>query len=89
MCTVSTFEKADSIISTSVGLKTCAVLHVAIVHLDVGLGEEAEDLRQQVALRCGRGFMPVPHVVGERNFQPVHALLRQPGFIGPGIRDGL
>ncbi len=51
MCTVSMFEKAASIICTSVGLNTRRiVLHVAVVHLDIGLGEEAEDLRQQVAL---------------------------------------
>ena len=55
MCTVSMLEKAVSIILISVGLNTRAVvLHVAILHLDVGLGEEAEDLRQQVALAGGQ-----------------------------------
>ena len=36
------------------------VLHVAVVHLDIGLGEEAEDLRQQVPLgrRSGCGASP-------------------------------
>ena len=53
MWIVSVDEKAASIICTSVGLKTRRVVpHVAVVHLDIGLGEEAEDLRQQIALGC-------------------------------------
>jgi hypothetical protein len=50
MWTVSMLEKAVSIIFTSVGLNTRPYFRVAILHLDIGLGEEAEDLRQQVAL---------------------------------------
>ena len=67
------------------------VLHVAVVHLDIRLGEEAEDLRQQVALGRGQLFVPVLHVIGQRHFlgQPVDALLGQPGFVGPGITEGL
>ena len=67
------------------------VLHVAVVHLDIGLGEEAEDLRQQVALGGGQVAVPVLHVVGERHLlgQPVDALLDQPGLIGPGIAERL
>src|SRR3546814_17123637 len=41
------------------------VLHVAVVHLDVRLGEEAEDLAQQVALAVGEVAIPVLHVVGQ------------------------
>jgi hypothetical protein len=51
MWIVSMLENAASIIFTSVGLNTRHVaLHVVVVHLDVRLGEEAEDLGQQVAL---------------------------------------
>ena len=74
------------------GFKHLAVmLHVAVIHLDIGLGEEAEDLRQQVAFRRREVAVPVLHVVGERHFfrQPVHALLHQPCFIGPGIAERL
>ena len=67
------------------------VLHVAIVHLDVGLGEEAEDLRQQVLLRRGQVAVPVLDVVGQRHLfrQPVHALLRQPRLVSPRIAERL
>ena len=51
MWTVSMLENAVSIIFTSVGLNTRPYLFVvAVLHFHVGLGEEAEDLRQQVAL---------------------------------------
>ena len=67
------------------------VLHVAVVHLDVGLGEEAEDLRQQVALGVLQVAVPVLDVVGQRHLlrQPVDALLGEPGLVGPGIAERL
>ena len=67
------------------------VLHVAVVHLDVRLREEAEDLGEEVALRLGEVALPVLHVIGQRHFlgQPVDALLGQPGIIGPGVAEGL
>ena len=73
-------------------LEDAAVVpHVAVVHLDVGLGEEAEDLRQQMALAVGELVAPVLDVVGQRHFlgQPVDALLHQPGIVGPGIVERL
>ena len=67
------------------------VLHVAVVHLDIRLGEEAEDLRQQVLLGRGQVLLPVLDVVRERHFlrQPVDALLGQPGVIGPWVAERL
>ncbi len=67
------------------------VLHVAVVHLDVGLGEEAEDLRQQVAFGVRQVAVPVLHVVGQRHLlrQPMHALLGQPRLIGPRVAERL
>ncbi|MNC67859.1 hypothetical protein D3C75_1183980 [compost metagenome] len=38
-------------------------LHVVVLDLDVGLGEEAEDLRQQVALAVGQVGGPVLDVL--------------------------
>jgi hypothetical protein len=47
---VSILAKDESIIFTSVGFEHSAVaLHVVVGDLDVRLGEEAEDLGQQVA----------------------------------------
>ena len=67
------------------------VTHVAIVHLDIRLGEEAENLREQVALPIGQVPMPILDVVGERHFlgQPMHALLHQPRVVGPGVTERL
>ena len=67
------------------------VLHVAVVHLDVGLGEEAEDLGEQITFRNRQIAVPVLHVVGHRHLfrQPVDALLGQPGLVGPGIVERL
>src|SRR5204862_294953 len=53
-------------------LEDAAVVpHVAVVHLDVGLGEEAEDLRQQMAFRVGELVAPVLDVVGQPHFQAI------------------
>mgnify|MGYP003647090722 CR=1 FL=1 len=64
--------------------------HVAVVDLDIRLGEEAENLRQQMPLRVREGVVPVLHVIGERHFfgQPVNLLLLQPGVVAPGIGEG-
>ena len=64
---------------------------VAILHLDVGLGEEAEDLRQQVALMVGELLRPVAAILAERHFlgHPVDLLLALPEFERPGVFERL
>ena len=62
---------------------------VAILHLDVGLGEEAEDLREQVALMVGELLRPVAAILAQRHFlgHPVDLLLALPDSRTPrGIR---
>ena len=67
------------------------MLHVAVVHLDIGLGEEAEDLGEQVPFGRREDAPPVGHVVGKRHLfrQPVDALLREPRIVSPRIAEGL
>ena len=64
---------------------------VAILHLDVGLGEEAEDLRQQVALVVGQLLRPVAAILAERHFlgHPVDLLLALPIFERPRVFERL
>ena len=64
---------------------------VAILHLDIGLGEEAEDLGEQIALVIGELLRPVAAVLAQRHFfrQPVHLLLPLPEIVGPGVLEGL
>ena len=64
---------------------------VAILHLDIRLGEEAEDLRQQVALVLGDLLRPVAAVLTQGHLlgHPVDLLLALPEIIGPGIFEGL
>ena len=66
-------------------------LVVAILHLDVGLGEEAEDLGQQVALVIGQLLRPVAAILAERHFlrHPVDLLLALPEFVRPRIFERL
>src|SRR6185437_4210943 len=66
-------------------------LYVAVVHLDVRLGEKAEYLGQQVAFRVRQVAVPVLHVISQRDFfrQPVDPLLGQPRVIGPRIAERL
>ena len=66
-------------------------LVVAILHLDVGLGEEAEDLRQQVALMVGELLRPVAAILAERHFlgHPVDLLLALPEVERPGVFERL
>src|SRR3546814_13602709 len=42
---------------------------VAILHLDVGLGEEAEDLGEQVALVIGQLLRPITAILAQRHFR--------------------
>ena len=67
------------------------MLHVAIIHFHIRLGEEAENLRQQIALRRRQVLLPILHIIRERHFfrQPMDALLLQPGFIGPRVAERL
>ena len=58
---------------------------VAILHLDIGLGEEAEDLGQQVALVIGELLRPVAAILAQRHFlrHPVDLLLALPDIRTP------
>jgi hypothetical protein len=74
------------------GLEHAAIFVViAILHLDIGLGEEAEDLCQQVALMLADLLRPVAAILTQGNFlgQPVDLLLALPEIIGPGIFERL
>ena len=64
---------------------------IAILHLDIGLGEETEDLRQQVALVLGDLLRPVAAILAQRNFlgHPVDLLLALPELVSPGVFKGL
>ena len=64
---------------------------VAILHLDVGLGEEAEDLGEQVALVRGELLRPVAAILAERHFlrHPVDLLLALPIFERPRVFERL
>ena len=64
---------------------------VAVLHLDIGLGEEAEDLRQQVALVVGKLLRPVAAILAQRHFlgHPVDLLLTLPDVERPGVFEGL
>ena len=66
-------------------------LVVAILHLDVGLGEEAEYLREQVALVIGEVLRPVAAILAQRHFfrHPVDLLLAFPEIVSPGIFERL
>ena len=66
-------------------------LVVAILHLDVGLGEEAEDLREQVALVLGQLLRPVAAILAQRHFlgHPVDLLLALPELVSPRVFEGL
>ena len=63
------------------------MLHIAVVHFDISLNKEPEDLRQQIAFGTRQLFVPVFDILGQRHFfrQPVNALLGQPRIIGPRI----
>jgi hypothetical protein len=64
---------------------------VAIVHLDVGLGEETENLGQQVAFMASIFCGPVAAIIAQRHFlgNPMDALLALPEIERPGIFEGL
>ena len=63
------------------------MLHITIVHFDIGLNKEPKNLRQQIALGTRQLFVPVFDIFCQRDFfrQPVNALLGQPRIIGPRI----
>jgi hypothetical protein len=65
--------------------------HVVVRDLDVGLGEEAEDLRQQIALLVIQIGRPVLAVLAQRHLfgHPVDLLLLLPHVEGPRIAEGL
>ena len=74
------------------GLENAAVfLVIAILHLDVGLREKAEYLRQQVALMLADFLRPVAAVLAKGYLfgHPVDLLLAFPEIISPGIFKGL
>ncbi len=73
------------------GFKHLAVIfHVTVIHFDIRLREEAENLRQQILLRWREILFPVAHIVGQRNFfgQPMDALLHVPRLIRPWVGKG-
>ena len=73
-------------------LEHAAVIFViAVLHLDIGLGEEAEDLRQQVALMVGQLLRPVAAILAQRHLfgHPVDLLLALPEIIGPRVFERL
>lgn len=65
------------------------MLHVTIVHFDIGLCEETENLCHQILLGGRDILFPVAHVFGQRHFfgNPVDALLRQPCLVTPRIQE--
>jgi hypothetical protein len=64
---------------------------VAILHLDIGLREEAENLRQQIALMIRQLLRPIAAIFAQGHFfgQPMDLLLAFPEVIGPRIFKGL
>ena len=66
-------------------------LVVAVLDLDIGLGEEAEDLGQQVALVVGELLRPVAAILAQRHFlgHPVDLLLALPEIERPGVFERL
>jgi hypothetical protein len=70
---------------------TAILFVVAILHLDIGLGEETENLGQQIAFMIAEFLRPVAAILAQRHFfgQPVNLLLALPEFIGPWIFEGL
>ena len=66
------------------------MLHIAIIHFNIGLHKKAENLRQQIALGTGQFLVPIFYILSQWHFfgQPVNPLLRQPSIIGPGIAEG-
>jgi hypothetical protein len=74
------------------GLEHPAVLLViAVLHLDIGLGEEAEDLGQQVLLVLGQLLRPIAAILAQRHFlgHPVDLLLALPELVSPGVFERL
>ena len=67
------------------------MLHVAVVHLDIRLREEAENLRQQVPFLVVQLDGPVLEVLAQRHLfrHPVDLLLLLPEVVGPGIAERL
>ncbi len=64
---------------------------VAILHLDIGLREETENLRQKVALMVRQFLRPIAAIFAQGHFfgQPMDLLLAFPEVIGPRIFKGL
>ncbi len=64
---------------------------VAILHLDIGLGEEAEDLGEEVALMLVQLLRPVAAILAQWHLfgHPVDLLLALPEIIGPRVFEGL
>ena len=66
-------------------------LHIIVVHFHIGLGEEAENLGQQIALIVVQTGRPVFAIFAQRHFfrQPMNLLLALPELIGPRITEWL
>jgi hypothetical protein len=63
---------------------------VAILHLDIGLREETENLRQQIAFMVRKLLRPIAAILAQRHFfgQPMDLLLAFPKVISPRIFKG-
>ncbi len=67
------------------------MLHIVRTDFDVRLGEEAEDLGQQIALGIIELHRPILAILAEGHFfrHPVHLLLDLPEVIRPRVTEGL
>ena len=67
------------------------VVDVGARDVDVALGEEAQDLREEVALAVGELLAVVLDVLEHGHFgpEPVHLLGLHEGLVGPGVLEGL
>ena len=63
---------------------------VAILHLDIGLREETENLRQQIAFMVRKLLRPIAAILAQGHFfgQPMDLLLAFPKVISPRIFEG-
>ena len=66
-------------------------LHIIVVNFHIRLGEEAENLGEEVALIIIEAGCPILAIFPQWHFfgQPVNLLLALPELIGPGITEWL
>ena len=66
-------------------------LHVIVVYFHIRLGEESENLGQQIALCLGELVRPILAILPKRHFlgHPVHLLLALPEIKSPRVTEWL